>query len=461
MLDISPEPEEVPMSLRSVGTTTKSAIPLLLAGVIVLSMAGLARSASASTLCVNLDGTHGCNSSISAAVLAASPGDLIQVWPGVYNEQVVIQKSLSLISVSPLEAIINASNLANGIWVNGMSSAPNSGVANVVISGFKVRNANFEGILLTNATNITVVGNEVVDNDASLSAGACPGLPAFETNEAGDCGEGVHLMGVDHSTILHNEVARNAGGILTTDETGPSAHNLISENSVHDNSYDCGITLASHAPATTIIPTAKLSFGVWYNTISRNVSLRNGTVSPGAGVGIFAPSPGTTNTGNVVIDNELRDNGSTGVAMHNHAAPPSPAPPVNMNDNVIVGNHFSGNGPDNPSAPTSGPTGINVFSMGLLTGTVISQNTFDREAIDVGFSAPNGQLNLHFNDFSSGVGVENLKTGTVDATEDWWNCATGPNGGKHCATVQGSGISFTPWLTSPFADDSDDHHGHD
>ena len=137
------------------------------------------------------------------------------------------------------------------------------------------------------------------------------------------------------------------------DETGPSDHNLLSENYVHDNSYDCGITLASHVPATTVIPTAKLSFGVWYNTISRNVSQRNGTLSPGAGVGIFAPSPGTTNTGNVVIDNELLDNGATGVAMHNHAAPPSPAPPVNLNDNVIVGNHFSGNGPDNPGAPTS------------------------------------------------------------------------------------------------------------
>ncbi|MFZ1013666.1 MAG: right-handed parallel beta-helix repeat-containing protein, partial [Terracidiphilus sp.] len=421
---------------------------------------GLARSASASTLCVNTDGKHGCISSINAAISAASPGDVIQVWPGVYREQVIINKSLSLIAVSPLDAIIDAANLANGIWVNGMSTAPNPGVANVVISGFKVRNANFEGILLTNGTNITVVDNEVADNDASLGSGTCPGQPAFETNEGDDCGEGIHLMGVDHSTILRNEVAHNAGGILTSDETGPSAHNLISENYVHDNSYDCGITLASHAPATTVIPTAKLSFGVWYNTISRNVSLRNGTVTPGAGVGIFAPSPGTTDTGNVVINNDLISNGATGVAMHNHAAPPSPAPPVNMNDNVIVGNHFAGNGPDNPGAPTSGPTGINVFSMGMLTGTVISQNTFDSEAIDIGFSTPTGQLNVHFNNFSSGIGIDNLSTGTVDATENWWNCATGPNG-KRCATIQGAGVSFTPWLSSPYRDDSDDQHGRD
>ena len=445
------------MYLRSVDTTLRSAARMLLAGVMVFSMAGLAQSASATTLCVNQDGKHGCSSSIGAAVSAASPGDVIQVWPGTYSEEVIITKSLSLIAASPLQSIIDATKLSNGIWVNGMAMAPNPGVANVVISGFKVRNANFEGILLTNASNVTVVGNEVEDNDASLSAGTCPGIPAFETSEGQDCGEGIHLMGVDHSTILRNEVTHNAGGILTSDETGPSDHNLLSQNYVHDNSYDCGITLASHAPATSIIPAAKLSFGVWYNTISRNTSLRNGTISPGAGVGIFAPSPGTTDTGNVVIDNDLIDNGATGVAMHNHAAPPSPAPPVNLNDNVIVGNHFSGNGPDNPGAPTSGPTGINVFSMGVISGTVISQNTFDRESIDIGFSAPSGQLNVHFNDFSSGIAIDNLSTGTVDATENWWNCATGPNG-KRCATVQGSGVSFTPWLTAPFGDDSDDRH---
>lgn len=449
------------MSLRSVGTSTRSAIRLLLASAIVLFMAGLARSASATTHCVNPDGKHGCSTSIGAAVSAASPGDVIQVWPGVYREEVVINKSLSLLAVSPLDAIIDATNLSNGIWVNGMSMAPNPGVANVVISGFKIRNANFEGILLTNATNITVVGNEVTGNDASLVGGACSGLPAFETSEADDCGEGIHLMAADHSTILRNEVYGNAGGILTSDETGPSDHNLIRENYVHDNSYDCGITLASHAPATSVIPTATLSFGVWYNTIAKNVSMRNGTLSPGAGVGIFAPSPGTTDTGNVVIDNDLIDNGATGVAMHNHAAPPSPAPPVNLNDNIVVGNHFSGNGPDNAGAPTPGPTGINVLSQGLITGTVISQNSFDDEAIDVGFSAPAGQLDVHFNNFSKGVAIDNLSapsTGTVDATENWWGCATGP-GGERCATIQGSGVSATPWLTSPFEDEPLDQFG--
>ena len=438
------------MSSYFVGRTTTCNLRRFLAGVAGLAMTGLVLSASAATLCVK-SGGHGCSSTIGAAVSAASPGDVIQVWPGVYKEQVIIAKSLSLISVWPHGAIIDAAHLANGIWIDGMSAAPNPGVANVVISGFTVRNANFEGVLLTNATNVTLVGNDVRDNDQALDSanGSCLGIPAFETSEGQDCGEGIHLMAADHSTILRNEVEHNAGGILTSDETGPSDHNLISENFVHDNVFDCGITLASHAPAA--LTGARLSFGVWYNTISRNASVRNGTQTPGAGVGIFAPSPGTTDTGNVVIDNDIRDNGATGVAMHNHAAPPL-APPVNLNDNVIVGNRFSGNGPDNPGAPTPGPTGINVFSMGPITGTVVSQNTFNNEAIDVAFSAPAGQLNVHFNDFSAGLGVDNMGTGMVDATENWWNCPAGPNQ-QHCATVKGSSVSDSPWLRRPFEDE--------
>ena len=447
------------MSLRRIGMITNRAPRLLLSGLIAVSMSGLACSASASTLCVKPNGSNGCSSTISAAVTAASAGDVIKVWPGVYKEQVNITKTLSLISVAPHEAVIDASGLPNGIWVNGMSAAPSAGVANVVISGFKVRNANFEGILLTNASDVSVVDNEVMDNDASLTNGTCPGIPAFETNEGQDCGEGIHLMGVDHSTILRNEVEHNAGGILITDETGPNDHNLISRNFVHDNSYDCGITLASHAPAASVTA-SHLSFGVWYNTISQNTSLRNGTLSPGAGVGIFAPSPGTTASGNVVINNEIRDNGATGVAMHNHAAFPSPAPPVNFNDNAIIGNHFSGNGPDNPGAPTTGPTGINVFSKAVITGTVISQNTFEREAIDVAFTAPSGELDVHFNDFSHSIGVDNMGAAMVDATENWWGCPRGPNG-SGCATVEGSGVSVAPWLTSPYDNDSDDQDGHD
>jgi nitrous oxidase accessory protein NosD len=411
----------------------------------------------AATLCVNPTGTSGCKSTISAAVAAANPGDTIQVAPGTYKEDVIITKSLSLLGASWSQPIIDATGLSNGIFINGISAAPMAGVADVVVSGFKVRNANFEGILVANATDVTLVRNQVTDNNRSLniSAGTCNGLAAFETSEGEDCGEGIHLMAVDHSSVVRNEIAYNSGGILTSDETGPSHDNLITGNRVHDNPFDCGITFASHPPATSVIPTAKLPFGITHNTISNNISERNGTQVPGAGagVGIFAPFPGTTDSANLVINNVLRDNGMPGVAMHNHAAAPSPAPPVNLNDNVIVGNQISGNAADAADTSTSGPTGINIVSQAPVWGTVISQNVFDREAIDLAFRAPAGEIDAHFNSFDrNDIGVDDTGAGTVNATENWWGCATGPGTGE-CTNVSGA-VLFTPWLTAPF----DDHH---
>lgn len=439
-------------SLRSSCLATGSSLCLrLTARFAVLCLAG-AFAAHAATLCVNPKGTSGCKTTINAAVGAASPGDTILVAPGTYKEDVVITQPVALLG-SYRASIIDASGLSNGIFVNGMSAAPKIGLSNVAISGFTVRNANFEGILVANATDVSLTGNLVTDNDQSLdiSAGTCNNIPAFETNEGDDCGEGIHLMATYHVSVVDNDVAYNSGGILTTDETGPSQGNLISGNHVHDNPYDCGITLASHPAAKALIPSAGLPYGVSGNTIAHNISAHNGYQVPGAGagVGIFAPGPGNTNTGNVVIDNDLIDNGATGVAMHNHGAPTT-APPVNMNDNVVIGNHFSGNGPDNPGAPTSGPTGINVSSQAPISGTVISQNEFDQEAIDVAFNAPSGQMNVHLNNFNrNAMGVDNIGAATIDATENWWNCAFGPGSKGACATVSGTGVATSPGLTLP------------
>jgi hypothetical protein len=410
--------------------------------------------ASAATLCVQPHGHLGCQKTIGAAVAAAAPGDVIYVWPAVYKEQVTITQSVSLVAVPGSRAVIDATGLPNGIFIDGRAGSPMAGVANVVVSGFDVRNADYEGILVVSGSNITLTGNHVYKNNLSLDIadGACPGIPAFETNEGDDCGEGIHLMGADHATVRDSEIDHNAGGILISDESGPSQNNLITRNSVHDNPFDCGITMASHGPATSLIPSATVSYGVWNNTISHNSSFHNGTQQPGAGagVGIFAPFPGTAASGNVVIGNDIYNNGLPGVTMHNHASAPSPAPGVNLNNNTIIGNHIHGNAADTEDAATPGPTGINLYSTAPVTGTVISGNDIDNEAVAIAFKAPAGQLNVHFNDLPRSIGIDNLGAGTVDATENWWNCVTGPGSG-HCASVSGTGVSSAPWLFTPAA----------
>ena len=407
-------------------------------------IAGISSPAGASTWCVNPGGTGGCFAKIGMAVSTAAINDTINVASGTYKEDVIIGKALSLVGENRENTIIDATGLANGIYIDGLD---HPGLSNVVVTGFTVENANFEGILVTNASFVTITGNEVTNNDRSLNVTTlvCATQPAFETAESEDCGEGIHLIAVDHSILANNSSENNAGGILLSDETGETHDNVITGNTVRNNPFDCGITLASHPPYST-----RTTLGIIHNTIANNESLHNGYQVPGAGagVGIFGFLPGATVSGNVVINNRLMNNGLPGVAFHAHN---TGAGAENLNDNVIIGNQISGNGADTGDALTPGTAGINTYGHYPILGTIISQNVIDQEAYDIVVNT-DAQVDAHLNIFlGQTVGVDNLDSGTVDATENWWGCSGGP-GADDCATVEGSGVLFTPWLTWPFAD---------
>jgi parallel beta-helix repeat protein len=419
----------------------------------VALFAGTCQLASAATLCVNPGGESGCYSTIGKAVSVANAYDTINVAQGTYKESVTIAMPLSLIGENPRNTIIDASGQSNGINIDGLDHA---GLKDVVVAGFTVENANFEGILVTNASSVTISDNRVLHNNLSLiaSAAECPDIPAFETAEGFDCGEGVHLTGVDHSIVANNTIENNSGGILLSDETGATHDNLIAGNLAKNNPFDCGITLASHPVAGA--PPGTPSYGVFYNTISGNESSKNGLAveGAGAGVGIFDPGPGTKNYGNKVINNRLIGNGLPGVTFHSHA------PFQIFQDHLVTGNYISGNGKDTADAATSGPTGINIYVFstpppggGTGTGIVISQNVIEDEAIDVAVKTPaTAEVQVHLNNFDEHTtGVDNLGPGTVNATENWWGCRKGPgaDGCATVATVTGAGaVLFNPWLTN-------------
>lgn len=413
-----------------------------------LALFALSTVTSAKTLCVSQHPNPACPySTISAAVAAASNGDIVRVSPGTYREDVVIGKAISLIGANERNTIVDATGLSNGVYVDGMD---NPGLGAVVIRDFTVRNAKFEGILLTNVTDVTVSDNHVTGNNINLTASGCPDIPGFETNEGFDCGEGVHLSGVDHSIIAGNLIEGNSGGILLSDDTGATHDNLILGNIVRDNPFDCGITLASHTlfSATPGPPTAA---GVYHNTITGNVSQHNGYETPGAGagVGIFAAAPFNKTYGNVIVNNELVENGLPGVAMHAHA------PGATLSDNVIADNRINGNGADTEDTATPGPAGINVsggVTSTAVSGTLIAGNEIGRETDGV-VTGTTSFVSIHLNNFFGvSTGIDNLATGTDGAQLNWWGCFGGPTA-PGCAHVQGANIIFAPFLSSPDSPD--------
>lgn len=402
----------------------------------------LAAPAAAATWCVNPAGSGGCSKTIGAAVTAAAAGDSVEVAAGTYKESVVIGKSLSLFGSNPSTTIIDATALGTGIYVDGLDNPKLSGV---MISGFTVQNANFEGIVVTSASGVTIMGNTVTGNNKGLMVAAagntCPNIAAWETSEDDDCGEGIHLSGTTGATVLNNNVIANAGGILLTDETGPNTGNLITGNTVTNNALDCGITLASHVPASSTGATA--AFGVFGNAVIANQASQNGLLGEGAGVGIFASAPGTKAYSNLVANNVINGNGIPGVSIHGHT------PGQVLDGNMILANTLSGNGADLFDSATPGTAGINIYSVSPVAGTVVAGNTISNEKIGVAWNSP-GAARVQNNVLGATIGVYNLGTGTVTADNNWWGCAVGPTAPiaalVGCGTPAGT-VTINSWMT--------------
>jgi hypothetical protein len=432
--------------------------------------AGLSQVALANTLCVNPSGSHGCYSQIQTAVSHASAHDVIHVHAGTYNEQVTIGIPVSLIGAGAEQTIIDATGLAHGVFVDGYD---NPGLNDVTVAGFTVKNALFEGVLVVSASDVTIRDNSIIDNDTTpglLFTGdltGCPGQPGngvYETDETGDCGGALHLVGAVNNIVSGNLITGNADGVLISDETGESHHNLLVHNIIKDNPLECGIVLASHPPGGhTTFPFAP-HFGVNHNAIADNLSQGNGVQIGGAGAGMFSDGAGQgTVSDNVIIHNKLIGNGLGGVALHTHVGPAFGLPADNMSGNQIIGNTIAGNLADEFDTATPGRVGININSGGggsPVVGTVISQNIIRDEDVDIAVNTP-AEVDIHLNELRGGkLGVADVCaldgssacTGSIDATQNYWGCPAGP-GGPGCSTTSGSDIRVTPWLKTPLASD--------
>ena len=334
-----------------------------------------AKATGAGTSCVTAK-----YSSINAAIAAAAPSDTVAVCNGTYAGQVTVTKPIVL---SGDNATIIAAKADNGVLVP---------VSGATVQGFIVKGAIGEGILVVGkpgapVSHVTIKDNIVEGNDQGNPTGAplktssyaeCKGTfsPPPAPPVPGDCGEGVHLMVAQDSTVSGNTVFDNAGGILLTDEFGPNDHNTIEDNTVEYNVLDCGITVASHSGKGYVhgatVPSAG---GIYDNTIEHNTVIGNGVSGQGAGVLLATGVPGGAVYDNVVKDNTLRGNGLAGLTLHSHV------PGEDLNGNVIEGNTIGTNNVDGDYdfAPHVDPvpTAVILATVGPVRVTVASNMLSD------------------------------------------------------------------------------------
>ena len=451
--------------MRSFATMLSLIRPVLIA-VCAICLCTQCHTAAAASLCVSPGGTGGCYATIGAAVSHASAYDVIHVKPGTYTEFVTIGIPLSILGDGAGNTTIDATGLAHSIFVDGFD---HPGLHDVTIAGLTVRNAQFEGILIVSAWDVIVRDNRILDNDKSSGlnfTGApmgCPDQPGngtYENDETGDCGGAIHLVGVANSLISDNVITGNADGILISDETAESHHNLFTHNTVTDNPLECGIVLASHPPNGHTAPPFAPHFGVDNNTIADNVSDNNGVQIGGSGAGMFSDGMGKGRvSGNVIIHNELKHNGLGGVALHTHVGPTFGLPADDMSGNQIIDNDIESNLADQADTATPGRVGININSGdggSPVLGTVIARNIISDEDVDIAINTP-AEVDMHLNDLlGEKVGVADVCAfdkasvcaGAIDASQNWWGCQSGP-GNHECSSVSGNNATFNPWLQNP------------
>jgi parallel beta-helix repeat protein len=242
------------------------------------------------------DITVNSGDSIQDAIDAASPGDTIFVNSGTYNEEILINKQLTLTG--------SGWPMLDGTGLGFSTDVVTIAADGVYFEGFDVRNATGSGIMVE-SQNADIVGNRFSnDGVAGINLNGASGAPISGTTVSGNevthnPWYGIRLRYADDNIISGNNASSN--GAVWGDGYGIyllySNDNVISENTVTDNNY-YGIDIADSRD----------------NEISENTIRLCGLGFDGAGIYLDS-ADNTTVTRNTLNGNEygvyLYDAGQT------------------------------------------------------------------------------------------------------------------------------------------------------
>ena len=387
------------------------------------------------TLCVNPGGTSGCFASIQAAITAASPGDIINVAPGTYTENIILNKSVTLngaqAGVDARGRVVGAPNPAVESIITAGSGTLiqlQTGAAGAIINGFS-----FQG------------GNRAIES----AGGPINQLRILNNHVAGFTGNGIFLndTGLDitvNQNVIDGTSKTGSGGLfhLDTDNfdgfrftnnvirTGPTATGFFV-----DGNHNVGVS-------TTRSP---LIGGNFITDIQTGMNLGSrafefGTISGNTfqNSGFDGLQGGIQNT--LITGNVFHNNGRSGLALTSFGNMGADRGGQNC---TITCNTFTNNGFTQNSGDTAG--GGITFSATQAVGTIATNHT------------NNNNISGNF------AGARYTGVELIDVENNWWGNATGPtvagNPGGTGDRIAGSGaanLDFAPFQTTVLADTDGD-----
>ncbi|NJP99583.1 hypothetical protein [Streptomyces zingiberis] len=364
-----------------------------------------APSANAATITVC---ASGCDyTTISAAITAASAGDTITVGPGTYNEQITIDKSLT---VRGAQAGVDPSPTGRPGGESTISSTYAVTIAanNVVFTGFEVRDFR-QGVRSTGTwSNIEISYNWIHEPttttdllgillEPALLTGVTITHNIVHTEETGDslAAIGISSSGptpeIDDLEISYNDIGNSLYGLF--DGADPAVYKIngfsLTGNYFHDNESNLNIGNILNGTVTgNVFADIGGSIGIDTGTISGNSFIDGGNLSLwGTEFGFWRPSR------NLVVE-------------HN-----------DFTDEVFG-------------------RGLRVRSGAIASTITVRANAFRDSGIP-----PSGDPD---ND-PTGYILLNQGTGTLNAAYNWWGSASGPAG--NTGGISGSVIT-APWIAS-------------
>jgi len=172
---------------------------------------------------------------IQEAINNASSGDTIFVRKGIYTENIVINKSITLIGEDRESTIIDGGATGNVISIKA---------SNVTIKGFTIKNSDpfvGSGIFIERFGNIVISNNNIVNNNIGIQISFSSRNQIYENIISANY-VGIQLLYSSGNAIYRNVISSNTYGI---DAYYYSVSNIFYENAINNN--DWGIYLSFYS----------------------------------------------------------------------------------------------------------------------------------------------------------------------------------------------------------------------
>ena len=280
-------------------------IAVLAAGTVEAS----APSCNCGDICANTTGwwRDGGNFNASStplqdAVNSAAAGDVICVEDGTYNENVDVNKGLTIQSENgTAKCVVSALNPNDHVFYVTADR--------VSITGFTVQGATgptYAGIYLKRANHCNITGNNVTGNRYGIYVLSSSDIAVINNNVRNN-DYGIWLRYFNNGLITSNNASNNTNDGIRLDSSG---NNTLASNTAGKN--DCGIYLntSSSNNLTSNNATSNNGYGIWLR-YSNNSRINNNNAT-GNDCGICLDS----SSSDTLSSNKANSNNGHGIWLH-------------------------------------------------------------------------------------------------------------------------------------------------